>query len=49
MLLPPHIKNMTKAMVATLTPIARQRSQWLVKLVYIDDKAKEGNENDSEN
>ena len=35
-------------MAATLAPITCQRSQQLVQCAFIDDEAKEGNEEDDE-
>jgi hypothetical protein len=42
-LLPPHIENVAKTMVATLTPVARktppQLAVQLARLAYVDDEA----------
>ena len=47
-LFPPHVENVAQVMGATWTPIAHQRTRWLVWCAYIDDEAEEGSEEDGE-
>lgn len=47
MLFPPHIENVVQVITATI--IVRWRSRRLAQLAYIDDEAKEGNEEYSKN
>lgn len=39
MMLPPHVENIAKCMVATSKPYAHWRSQWLIWCVCVDDEA----------
>lgn len=48
--LSPHVDNVVKVMATTSPLVSHRRSQWLIRCAYIlDDEAKEGNEEDSEN
>ena len=49
MLLPSHMENVVHVMAETSTLVACPRSRRLVQLAYVNDEAKQGNEEDSEN
>jgi hypothetical protein len=46
MLLPSHIKSATQGCGSYLDTSHSSSSQWLVRLAYVDDETKEGNEVD---
>ena len=47
--LSPHVESVVKVMATTSLLVSHRRSRWLIWCAYIDDEAKEGDEEDSEN